>query len=977
MSHSSLPPRKRQRLSSPTYDEQLELPSKDELKVIEQLELSLSQAPSHYRKAASSVPLIGVQDRLDSESPRNLDGPPYSPVPAPFPRPRPTPEHADPDDPFSSTSKAFTGFVPASSSRLQNTETGRLSPDSGPCDRDVGAEGSTAPIFGFTSASNFSKASVKFASASALFGGPASATRRGSPSPQQSQNSDDPTQTAGRFDSFGRAGDDAGVNPLSMFTSLGKKKDLFQPSAAAIKAALEREKRWEAEEDDVVTDDPSDKRTGVERQALLSVENISQRSDVPDQTVSGPANLPRATPGSTTSVSHQVGFSSASRVETGGSIRPATNFSTPSALGNTSFQTPSVSNVKGNASLKPFRSPLLNRSSMKTPGNRQSQPSLMNPATSTPVHEYRPAALVSSALSAVAPIPEARLSTPIPNKSTPMRKTPAGKFVTPFKLGMRPGEPGRAQLQAQINTTSGHTDDAQSTGDLTRKSSRRQFFDLKMPRNRKTLASSGLRPGRYSLEALAGIGLNVAELRNLSPKSAIQYRFRAASNVDPQGPTDALHELKATGWMLATQEWVDNHWSLILWKLAGMVALDPESEVDDYRKRWSWKEMMRQLCYRYEKELNGSARPALRLITTQDTSARLHMVLCVSDITWSQEGVQVGEDGLPAVPHPTLELSDGWYRLRARVDDILARAVRRDVIRVGRKIAISGASIPRDVEPCEVLEAYDRVELIITGNGTHLAPWHTKLGFQPYPAIATLNSISPDGGMIPCLELIVTKVYPIAFIEFQKDEDGNVTREGPRREKDELAAHDAWARKRDREYQRLRKEADDKCKLYFDWAQRFEAKSESCHPREEEDMPGHIESMFDECEYSSDITPVLRRASKAEAGWLARFTRDRVEKERETVELGTRARVAVRSFRVLLMRDARVTRRPARRVVELTCWDVLSLSFEGATAGHFKEGQRFQITNLMPTQKSAWMDRHAEDSHVYVSSSKISRWTKF
>ncbi|KAH9170558.1 hypothetical protein EDB89DRAFT_1977289, partial [Lactarius sanguifluus] len=485
---SSLPSRKRQRLSSPTYDEQLELPSKDELKVIDQIELSLSQAPSHYRKATSSVPLIGVptQDRLDSESPRNLDGPPYSPVPAPFPRPRPIPEHADPDDPFSSTSKAFTGFVSASSSHLQNAETSRISPDSGPCDRDVGAEGSTAPIIGATSASNFSKASATFASASTLFGGPASATRRGSPSPQQSQNFHDQTHTAGGFDSFGRAGDNAGLNPLSMFTSLGKKKDLFQPSAAAIKAALEREKRWEAEEDDVVTDDPSDKRTGVEipqRQALLSVENISQRSNVPGQKVSGPANPPRATPGPTTSVSQQVGFSSASRVETDGSIRPATNFSTPSALGNTSFQTSSVSNIKGNASLKPFRSPLVNRSSMKTPGNRQSQPSLMNPATSTPVREYRPAALVPSALSAAPPTPEARLSTPIPNKSTPMRKTPAGKFVTPFKLGMRPGEPGRAQLQAQINTTSD------------------------VPRDRKTLASSGLRPGTHSLEALACIGL--------------------------------------------------------------------------------------------------------------------------------------------------------------------------------------------------------------------------------------------------------------------------------------------------------------------------------------------------------------------------------------------------------------------------------------------------------------------------------------
>jgi hypothetical protein len=44
------------------------------------------------------------------------------------------------------------------------------------------------------------------------------------------------------------------------------------------------------------------------------------------------------------------------------------------------------------------------------------------------------------------------------------------------------------------------------------------------------------------------------------------------------------------------------------------------------------------------------------------------------------------------------------------------------------------------------------------------------------------------------------------------------------------------------------------------------------------------------------------------------------------------------------MRDARVTRRPARRVIELTAWDVLSLAFDGTPAGHFKEGQRFQVS---------------------------------
>ena len=61
-------------------------------------------------------------------------------------------------------------------------------------------------------------------------------------------------------------------------------------------------------------------------------------------------------------------------------------------------------------------------------------------------------------------------------------------------------------------------------------------------------------------------------------------------------------------------------------------------------------------------------------------------------------------------------------------------------------------------------------------------------------------------------------------------------------------------------------------------------------------MPGHIESMFDECDCSSEMGSLLRRASKAEAGWLARFTRDRVEKERETLELELERELQVRWF---------------------------------------------------------------------------------
>ena len=65
------------------------------------------------------------------------------------------------------------------------------------------------------------------------------------------------------------------------------------------------------------------------------------------------------------------------------------------------------------------------------------------------------------------------------------------------------------------------------------------------------------------------------------------------------GPKAALDELKRLGCTLATKPWVENHWGLILWKLAGMVCLDPASENDPRRKRWCWREVIRQLRYRY------------------------------------------------------------------------------------------------------------------------------------------------------------------------------------------------------------------------------------------------------------------------------------------------------------------------------------------------------------------------------------------
>ena len=67
------------------------------------------------------------------------------------------------------------------------------------------------------------------------------------------------------------------------------------------------------------------------------------------------------------------------------------------------------------------------------------------------------------------------------------------------------------------------------------------------------------------------------------------------------------------------------------------------------------------------------------------------MVLCISNITWSEGGVT--DDGTPVEPFPELEVTDGWYRLKAQVDESLARAVRRKVLKVGRKIGVAGARV--------------------------------------------------------------------------------------------------------------------------------------------------------------------------------------------------------------------------------------------------------------------------------------------
>lgn len=137
------------------------------------------------------------------------------------------------------------------------------------------------------------------------------------------------------------------------------------------------------------------------------------------------------------------------------------------------------------------------------------------------------------------------------------------------------------------------------------------------------------------------------------------------------------------------------------------------------------------------------------------------MILCVSKVVWT-EGRRNPDGSVEDAPE--LEVTDGWYRLRAEVDAPLTRAIRKGVIKVGRKISIVDAKLVTDrKEPSEILEAYDNVKLGLSGNSTHLVPWHAKLGFRRCANICTLSSLTSDGGSIAMMKLRIERVRLVSI----------------------------------------------------------------------------------------------------------------------------------------------------------------------------------------------------------------------
>lgn len=122
---------------------------------------------------------------------------------------------------------------------------------------------------------------------------------------------------------------------------------------------------------------------------------------------------------------------------------------------------------------------------------------------------------------------------------------------------------------------------------------------------------------------------------------------------------------------LIHDKWIENHFKWSVTKLAGMECSFPTQFAGNVL---TLENLMLQLKYRYDREVDQAQRSAIRKICEMDDTPAKRMILFVAS---SSE----------------VELSDGWYSLLSTLDQEMTRFVERGKIKVGTKLVIQDASI--------------------------------------------------------------------------------------------------------------------------------------------------------------------------------------------------------------------------------------------------------------------------------------------
>mmetsp|Transcript_2784 Transcript_2784/g.6079 ORF Transcript_2784/g.6079 Transcript_2784/m.6079 type:complete len:953 (+) Transcript_2784:1048-3906(+) len=222
--------------------------------------------------------------------------------------------------------------------------------------------------------------------------------------------------------------------------------------------------------------------------------------------------------------------------------------------------------------------------------------------------------------------------------------------------------------------------------------------------------------------------------------------------------------------------WITNHTRWIVWKLASY-----ERKFSHFLagKKLTYQNVVRQLQYRYKQEITEGLRSPLRKILNRDIAASRMMVVMVCRTIHRPTSATEPTQGNSL---RTLEVSDGWYSVKANLDMVLSEYVDKGLIKPGTKLLVSNAKLIGEEDGIDPLDSGDGTSsddcgasLTMYANSTRLAKWNTKLGFVTatnsdctqgdFLVVKRVSDIISRGGRVPVIRLFVRRVYQLMYLE--------------------------------------------------------------------------------------------------------------------------------------------------------------------------------------------------------------------
>lgn len=117
-------------------------------------------------------------------------------------------------------------------------------------------------------------------------------------------------------------------------------------------------------------------------------------------------------------------------------------------------------------------------------------------------------------------------------------------------------------------------------------------------------------------------------------------------------------------------------------------------------------------------EIDRSKRSAIKKIMERDDTAAKTLVLCVSEIislsTDISEPSSNKTSSVDTTKVAVVQLTDGWYAIKAQVDPPLSALLKNGRLTVGQKIVIHGAELVGSPDACTPLEAPESLMLKVS-----------------------------------------------------------------------------------------------------------------------------------------------------------------------------------------------------------------------------------------------------------------------